>query len=177
VVVSFALIGLKLLGLGRAVMQWLSRRSLAELACIALAVFAVVQHFELTSARSSAARWHKQFDAEHAGRLADRAAYTKAQDDAAAANKAHVQAENKLREQINEASRSSFIADRDRLRAQSGGAAGSAGVSEVPKPAPGTPPEVVSLPPAELLRAQETELQLNALIDWILGQSKVDPNK
>jgi hypothetical protein len=35
----------------------------------------------------------------------------------------------------------------------------------------------VSLPADELLRAQETELQLNALIDWVLGQSSVDPNK
>jgi len=122
------------------------------------------------------ARWLHMYQAEHAGRIADRAAYTQAQKDAAALNKAHVEAETKLREQVNEANGNSFIANRDRLRAQSGapkGSAGSAGVPQVPHPAPGTPPEVVSLPAAELLRAQELELQLNALIDWVNQQNSV----
>lgn len=114
-------------------------------------------------------------------RQADQDAYRKAQADAAQANKAHVELENKLREQINEASRSGFVADRDRLRAQSGthqGTPGRAAVPQVPHAAPGTPPEVVSLPPAELLRAQELELQLNALIDWVELQAKVkEPSK
>lgn len=37
---SWALIGLRLMGFGKAVLAWLSRRSLAELACIALMLFA-----------------------------------------------------------------------------------------------------------------------------------------
>ena len=114
------------------------------------------------------------------GRQADRTSYQAAQTQAAELNRAHVETENKLREQINEASRHSFVADRDRLRSQSGAAKGpasAAGVSEVPHAAPGTPSEVVSLPPAELLRAQETELQLNALIDWINQQSQVAPSE
>jgi hypothetical protein len=124
-------------------------------------------------------KWHE--NATHCGeaRVADRTSYEQAQKTAEALNKAHVETENKLRSQINEASRHSFTADRDRLRAQSGaaqGAAGSAGLPAVPKAAPGTPPEVLSLPPAELLRAQELELQLNALIGWVEEQVKVDPN-
>lgn len=106
-------------------------------------------------------------------RAADKASYEAAQAQAEAKNQAHVATENKLREQISEESHRNFIADRDRLRAQSGapqGSAGGSGVSGVPKAAPGTPPEVVSLPPAELLRAQELELQLNELIDWINDQ-------
>lgn len=139
----------------------------ALLGCIALICFQ----------SSQIHRWHKHFDSERSAHQRDNDTYRQAQKDADAANKAHVETENKLREQINEASRSSFIADRDRLRAQSGapkGAPGSTAVPGVPKAAPGTPPEVVSLPPAELLRAQELELQLNALITWIEGQSKVN---
>jgi hypothetical protein len=112
------------------------------------------------------------------GRQSDRISYEQAQKTAEALNKAHVETENKLRSQINEASRHSFTADRDRLRAQSGaaqGSAGSAGLPSIPKAAPGTPPEVLSLPPAELLRAQELELQLNALVDWVEQQMKVNP--
>jgi hypothetical protein len=118
-------------------------------------------------------RWHKQYEHEHIGRMTDRAAYEQAQKQAEAKNLAHVETENRLREQISEESHRDFVADRDRLRSQSGSAKGSAngsGVPGVPKAAPGTPPEVLPLPPAELLRAQELELQLNALIDWVNQQ-------
>jgi hypothetical protein len=64
---SFAL---TILGYGRiaanAVGAWLSRRSLAELACIALVAFALVQHFQLKDARHDRDAWHRQFDSEHA---------------------------------------------------------------------------------------------------------------
>lgn len=161
-----------------ALWSWLCHRSFWQLVSMALALFVVVQHFELIHARHEAASWHNQFTAEHLGRLQDRAAYVKAQADAAATNKAHVEAENKHREQISETSRSDFVSQRDRLRSQSGAAqgfAGAAGVSQVPHAAPGTPQEVVSLPPAELLRAQEAELELNALIDWVQEQMNADP--
>jgi hypothetical protein len=45
---------------------WLSRRSLAELGVIALAILFVIQHFALVDARHDAAKWQKQFNAEHA---------------------------------------------------------------------------------------------------------------
>lgn len=149
-------------------------------------IVAVALAFLLVRAESESRHWHKQSDryeklytAEHSGRITDRQAYVTAQAQAAALNKAHVATENRLREQINETSRDSFIADRDRLRAEAGaakGSAGATGVPGIPKAVPGTPPEVVSLPPAELLRAQELELQLNALIDWVLAQTSVKPN-
>ena len=176
---SWALIGLKLMGIGRAIMEWLSRRSAAELACIALAIYAALSTIGYKAEQRHARHLSAQLSKCMSAREADQRAYAKAQADAAARNRAHVETENKLREQINEASRNSFVADRDRLRAQSGAAKsspGTAAVPQVPHAAPGTPPEVVSLPPAELLRAQETELQLNALIDWVLQQSKIDPN-
>lgn len=109
-------------------------------------------------------------------RKSDRASYEAAQIQAEEKNKARVQQIEKQQESINEKARSDYARDLDRLRAQSRTPQGSAGGSKapgVPQAAPGTPPEVVSLPPAELLRAQELELRLNALIDWVNEQLNV----
>lgn len=159
--------------------SWLSHATFLQVVCVVLIGALAVDHIALLASHRHAAKVEAQLTACTAARKADQASYAKAQADAAAANKAHVDTENKLREQINEKSHSDFVSQRDSLRAQSGaaqGAASAAGISQVPHAAPGTPPEAMSLPPAELLRAQETELQLNALIDWVLQQSAVDPN-
>jgi hypothetical protein len=131
-------------------------------------------------------RWHHQYTSEHAGRLADRTAYRNAQATAAAQNKAHVANVEAQQQRISDNVETRYRADLARLRAQRGivqqaNPAPQRPTSGTASPAPGTAtggpdPKAVPLPPAELLRAQETELQLNALIDWVLGQSAVDPN-
>jgi hypothetical protein len=121
------------------------------------------------------------------GREADRTAYAKAQADAAAKNKVHVADVEAQQKRITDDVEARYRADLARLRAERGklqpanpapqrpaGKPGSSASGAAPS---GPDPEAVPLPPDELLRAQETELQLNALIDWVLGQSSIDPNK
>jgi hypothetical protein len=58
--VSFALIGLKLLGFGRGIIAFW------QLVSMALAVFALIQHFQLADARHDRDSYHKQRDAAQA---------------------------------------------------------------------------------------------------------------
>jgi hypothetical protein len=68
-----------------------------------------------------------------------------------------------------------------RVRSQAGagqGHAGNSGPSALPAPAGGTAAAPMSVPDTILLLAgAETELQLNALIDWVERQHAIDPNK
>jgi hypothetical protein len=165
----------------------LSHLSLWQGICLALAAFALVQHFQLADARHDRDAWHKQFTSEHSARLADQTAYRNAQAAATAQNKAHVANVEAQQQRISDNVETRYRADLARLRAQRGIVQQANPAPQRPtggtaSPAPGTAtsgpdPKAVPLPPAELLRAQETELQLNALIDWVLGQSAVDPNK
>lgn len=128
--------------------------------------------------------WHTQYDAEHSGRMADRAAYAQAQKDAAQANKAQVakveQQQQKVTSDVESDYQRKLDALRRELRAQpkaAPGAAGSAGLSQVPDSAGGPAPEAgMPLSPDERLRAAENELQLDELITWVEQQMKVDPN-
>jgi hypothetical protein len=67
VLAAFALAKLKY---GIAVVwTWLSHRTFWQLVCIALAVFAIVEHFELVHERKNSAAWQKRYTAEHAEML------------------------------------------------------------------------------------------------------------
>jgi hypothetical protein len=176
---------LSVLGFGKSAvscgLQWLSRRSLAEIGCIALACVIVVQHLALVGEKRHSAKLAHQVVQISASREADRRAYAKAQADAAAANKAQVAKIEQQQQKVTDDVEARYRADLARLRMQSAnrapsGAASDAGPSAPSSPASGPNGQAVPLPSAELLRAQETELQLNALIDWVLGQSSVDPN-
>jgi hypothetical protein len=180
---SFAL---TILGYGRiaanAVGAWLSRRSLAELACIALVAFALVQHFQLNDARHDRDAWHRQYDAEHAGRVADRESYRKAQADAAQANKAHVAQIEQQYQRNSDDERQAYLRDHAELvrlrnqHATPSGAPGSAGPSPSPAPSGGADGDELHLSADEHLQASEIELRLLHLQNWVLKQLNVNPN-
>lgn len=130
-------------------------------------------------------KWHNQTLECSAARHADQQSYAQAQSDAQAKNKAQVAKVKTEQERITGNVEKSYEADLARLRAErlrspSGAPASPSRGPGAGKPgtAPGGPaPEAVPLSSDDLLQAQETELQLNALIDWVEGQAKVDPNK
>jgi hypothetical protein len=161
-----------------------SHASFAQIVAGVLTIVIVAQHFELKRSRAEAAKWHRQYDGEHAGREADRNAYVKAQADAAAKNKAQIQQIEQQQQKVTDDVEARYRADHARLLAGGVQPANPAPASPTSKPgaptpgaAPGGPDgQAVPLSGPELLRAQETELQLNALIDWVLQQSQIDPN-
>jgi hypothetical protein len=123
---------------------------------------------------------------ERNGRIADRQAYVKAQADAAAQNKAQVAKVEQQQQKVTDDVEARYHADLARLRAErlrqpanpAPQRAASSPASPAPGPATGGPGcEAMPLSGPDLLRAKETELQLNALIDWVLQQASVDPNK
>lgn len=151
---------------------------LIGLSALAFAVLALFAHDRITLAQNG--KLKAQLERSESARRADRSAYESAQRIASAENKRLVAEENKLRAQISDSSRTSYLADRERLRLQARTAQGAprvSGASGVPQAAGGADGEELRLSGPQLLRAQELELQLNALIDWVAGQSKVDPNK
>jgi predicted RNA-binding protein YlxR (DUF448 family) len=122
------------------------------------------------------------------GRADDRAAYIKAQADAAAKNAADVAADKAARERITndisqsyEAQLASLRADlakRLRQNAAPQGASGSSGLPNV-SPAPSGPDagSRVSIPSGLYVRGAELELQLEQLQHWVSEQLKINPNK
>jgi hypothetical protein len=163
-------------------MSFLNKLSLWQgLLGIAL-IFWAVDH---VSCHRHAAHLEKQLAHEHAGRLADRAAYEKAQAAAAALNEAQVQRVKSEQQRITDETVSTLDARieliRSELRKQqaptaqhapSGPQAGNAG----PAPCTTTDPAWMCLSPAERLSAAENEERHDELIDWVLKQSSIDPN-
>jgi hypothetical protein len=177
-------IGAALLGYGpamlliaRGVVRWLSERSLAELACIALALALAVQTVRLHHAQGVLAKARSALKAEKAGRAADRASYVKAQADAAAKNKAEVKAKEAQSQRISDNAKTAYerdLADLHRLRQRTAqGSPGKPGTSKDGAAAAGADgADQLPLPPQELLRAQEIELQLMHLQGWVSDQLK-----
>lgn len=169
-----------------ALWRWLCHRSFWQLVSMGLAIFAIVQHFQIIGARHEAAKWHHQFDGEHGGRIADRTAYIKAQAEARALNQTQVATIERKHQEINNErvtdlnSRLELI--RRELRRQSASTAphdlGSPSTgSAVASPCRAIDPAWLCLAPADRLRAAENEERHDQLIDWNLKQSKIDPNK
>jgi hypothetical protein len=180
---------LSLLGIGNAVLKavlaWLSKRSLAELGCLALALICLLQFTALRSEKRHGEKLQGQLTKCAQGREADRTAYAKAQADAAAKNRAHVADVEAKQKRITDETVASL---NDRLSRLSGelhahgpaaqGHVNGAGPSALPKPASGTPETPgLCLSPEQLLRAAQDEERHDQLIQWIEQQMKVDPNK
>jgi hypothetical protein len=168
---------------GIAALGWLSHRSIAELALIAVTLFAIVQHFELAHSRSQSARWQKQFQSEHTARITERKSYETAQVQAKAKNEAEVHATEERYKRNNDEAVSSLNDRLARLRRElsAGGTAAAQGhpgqpqVSQVDGAAgaPGSPR--LCLSPAELLRAAENEERHDQLITLIEKQLLPQP--
>lgn len=107
-------------------------------------------------------------------RKSDRARYEAAQAEAERRNKETVKKIEERNEAITGRVRSDYQRDLDRLRSQANrGKTSGPGVSSVPKATGGADgADQVRLPPEELLRAQEIELQLKHLRQWVLDQAE-----
>jgi len=188
---------LSALGIGnsilKAALSWLSKQSPATLLCIVLALLLLVDHGALLMAHrherkveGQLAKTAKELKDEQAARAADRQAYTKAQTDAAAKNKAQVAATEQQYKKVSDDERQAYLSDLAKLRADRvrqqrasapSGAAGSAGPSTPSAPAGGADGDGLHLSPDEHLQAQEIELRLMHLQDWVEKQLSVDPNQ
>jgi hypothetical protein len=103
------------------------------------------------------------------------------------ANRATVASDTASRAQVNKESHDDYQvqlarlrADAQRLRARSAadqGLAGDDALSFFPTAAGGADGEALQGTPPNLLDAASTELQLNALIDWVAKQHAIDANK
>jgi FtsZ-interacting cell division protein ZipA len=110
-------------------------------------------------------------------RKSDRASYEAAQREAKAKNEAEVRQIEERHEQISDRVRSDYRRDLERLRSQTkapGSKTSGPGVSVVPETTGGADgADPLRLSPDQLLRAQELELQLKYLIEWVQRQSSV----
>jgi hypothetical protein len=158
---------------------WLCHRSFWQLACMGLAAFALVQHFQLAGERRHSSKLQAQLTKEHAGRLADRSAYESAQREAQAKNKAEVSRIEAEQEKITNEVSDNLNARLERLRrelrsAPNPAAPGSSqgtgaspdgnatgGTDEAPR---------VCLTPDQLLRGAENEERHDQLITWVEKQ-------
>jgi hypothetical protein len=154
-----------------------------QILCLALGGVYIYTHFELVSARHSAARWEKQFNAEHAGRVADRTAYQSAQKQAAQKNQADIQRTEQRQKEISDArianlnDRLVLITNELRNHPSSKGSAGSTPLPETgPTPCRAFDPAWLCVSPADRLHAAKNEERQDQLIDWVIQQSQVDPN-
>jgi hypothetical protein len=129
-------------------------------------------------------RWQHQWQSEHLGRLADRATYEAAQQRAAAENKANVAAKEAESKRITDETQSAYQRDhaelvrlREQRTAAAKGSTGAARASETSATAAGADDHGLQLSPDEYLQAQEIELRLMHLQNWVERQLAVDPNK
>jgi hypothetical protein len=141
-------------------------------------------------AEGESRHWHKQSDRyeklynqEHSGRLADRKAYSDAQAKAAEMNKAQVARVKQQQQEITDATVSRLNSRLELIRGElrksaPQGSPGSAGAGN-PAQAPcrAIDPAWLCISPEERLRAAESEERHDTLIDWVIQQSKVNPNK
>jgi hypothetical protein len=118
------------------------------------------------------------------GRQSDRISYEQAQKTAEALNRAQVERVKSQQQRITDDVEANLSARLERLRRElrSNTAPQSAPVSPNPSltgPASEGPAPTarLCLSTEELLRAAENEERHDQLINWVLGQSQVDPNK
>jgi hypothetical protein len=162
-----------------AVLAWLSKRSMAELACIALALVCLVQFVALKAEKRHSAKLQAQVEKCTKARATDKAAYEQAQKDASAKNIAHVEQIQRKQEAITNEVKSDLNSRLERIRRElhdHPALKGSAGGTDLPKSGP-APCRAVSaawlcVSPEERLRAAENEERHDQLINWVERQSR-----
>jgi hypothetical protein len=155
-----------------------------QLLCIGLALFAGLQTIRLHAEQRHAHKVEAQLSKVIAARKADREAYAKAQADARAKNLADIQRTEQRQKEISDARVADLNARLERIARElrdNPSAKGSAGRTPIPEtgPAPcrASDPAWLCLSPADRLSAAENEERHDQLIDWVIQQSKIDPNK
>jgi hypothetical protein len=189
---------LSALGIGnsilKAVLSWLSKQSPATLLCIVLALLLLVDHGALLMSHrherkveGQLAKAAKALKDEQAARAADRQAYTKAQTDAAAKNKAQVAATEQQYKKVSDDEKDAYARDHAelvRMRAQRDAAERAAGAAGSPKDSaagPATDGHGVPVSAADDLQktrddAADIELRLMHLQNYVAGILGIDPN-
>lgn len=176
-----------LLGLARRAFGFLRTLAPFQLLSLALAALSAFFWAQRNDARHDAAKWKGLTVQLNAARDADRLNFIAAGMKAEAANKAQVAADEAHRANIskesNDAYQSQLAALRAdfsrRMRAQAGadqGRPGNGSLSPLPDAASRPDGQAVPSDQPDLLYVAETELQLNALIDWTRRQAAIDPN-
>jgi hypothetical protein len=130
-------------------------------------------------------KWHVQNDKNVAAREADHAAYQNAQTQAAALNQQQITHAIEQQKALNDAkishlnSRLQLIADELRKpnAAPQGNPIGTPASPGVEGPCRAFDPAWMCLSPADRLRAAQNEERHDELIDLVIEQSNVDPNK
>jgi hypothetical protein len=169
------------------IVQWLSRRSLAEIICITLSLALILDHIWGNHWKNVATQRQAQLSACQKGRAADRAGYIEAQREAAQANKVQVQKVEQHYQRNSDNERQAYLDDlaklrAGRVRAPTPAAPGSAGPTSPSTPDAGTPridDAGVCVPAtSDVCEAgAEIELRLMRLQNLFEQQTQVDPNK
>jgi hypothetical protein len=164
--------------------EWLSRRSLSELVCLSLVLFAALMFVLLKVEKRHSAKLQGQvvkiqfaYNKCVKDRTHDFQLYQDAQDIADRNNKAEVQRIERNSQRITDEAQSAYARDHAELirlrREGNKGSAGSSSPSQdgsATQGADGT--SGLSLSPEEVLRAQELELRLRNLQQWVNDQLK-----
>jgi predicted RNA-binding protein YlxR (DUF448 family) len=169
----------------KSVAAWLSHRSFWQLAFGAALILAGIQTIRFHAEQRQNRKLSTQLSKTIAGREADRAAYVKAQADAAARNKAHAAATEAQSRKVSDDERQAYLSDLARLRADdqrlrkaaAKGAPNGAGSPAPTAPASGADADGLHLPASEHLQAAEIELRLMHLQNYVEKQLSIDPNK
>jgi small-conductance mechanosensitive channel len=171
-------------GLFTRVLSFLGKLNIWQLGCIALALFAGVQTLRLAAETRHSHKVEAQLAKSDAARHADRLAYAKAQEAAQAKNRADIQRTEQRQKEISDARVADLNSRLERIARElrdNPSAKGSAGRTPIPEtgPAPcrAIDPAWLCLSPADRLLAAQNEERHDQLIDWVIQQSKVDPNK
>lgn len=180
-------LALLFLGGAKRVLAWLSRRSFWQLVCIGLVVLIVVQRFELAGEKRHSAKVEVQLVKCGKARESDRAAYVKAQAEAASQNKAQVTKIEQTYKRNSVDERQAYLDDlaklrADRVRAQNSTVKGSAGATIAPQDsahAPRIDENGLCVPASSDVceTGAEIELRLMHLQNLVEKQLSVDPNK
>lgn len=169
--------------------SWLCHRSFWQLVSLGLAVFVLVQHFELTRAHRATALWQSQFNAEKTAFDQTMANLRSARLKAKADDAANVQRVKAEQSAISERTANDFEARIADARARAGrlsrdaathpGGGGATPVSGLLPAASGAAQASGEngLPAGDALTATEQAIQLDELIKWVRAQAAVDPNK
>jgi hypothetical protein len=163
---------------------WLTHASFWQLVSLGLAGLSLILLFQRNDARHDAMAWKKQYSAEHNGRVADRNAYQRAQAEAHAKNLADIQRTEQRQKEISDARVADLNSRLERITRElrdNPSAKGSAGRTPIPETGPAPcrafDPTWLCLSPDDRLLAAQNEERHDQLIDWVIGQSNLNPNK
>jgi hypothetical protein len=178
------MVWLTVLGIVKRIGAWLGSLNIWQLACLGLALFAGIQTLRLGAEQRHAHKVEAQLSKAVAARQADREAYAKAQAEARAKNLADIQRTEQRQKEISDARVADLNSRLDRITRElrdNPSAKGSAGRTPVPETGPAPcrayDPAWLCLSPADRLLAAQNEERHDQLIDWVIGQSNIDPNK